>query len=524
MYVTLSYRWGSQEESKSQSKTTAKNLGERMTDIDLRAVSRVIQDAVTVCKVLGVRYLWVDALCIVQGDVQDWERESAKMGDIFRNSYFTICASSTESCHESFLSPTTDTLDVPFVSHVDRGIRGTYRLIARPSDPTRYIFENDSEDIKGSWYSRGWVFQEIALSPKLLIFGKTMVRFQIREQTEERYFYQPEEMLNHDGWRHLVESYCNRELTYEHDKFPAVSGLAKLYAEQLQDQYLAGIWRRDLHLSLVFELSQAYLSKRPSFSERIDAMESRHSYIAPSWSWAAHKQYIEFGSWGFFPYQDKHDARPECNVVDARCLVSGLDHFGIVEDGYIVLSGKMLRPEKDEFPVVYKDCWGWESEGYHEWCLFGKSPVLRVCLDMFLDREDDRYDSLVLLLIGSCDAHATGLDPYEDSDESSTCSSNDEHLSQDEEHTIQEPQTSEYYSEDQLLEDASRRSTSSMSESGTERPSEVERAAYGLVLYPARGMNAFYRVGVFMSDIIIHSPYGGMKFCEGWKVETVKII
>jgi hypothetical protein len=525
MYVALSYRWGSQEESKSQSKTTAENLGERMVDIDLRGVSKVIQDAVTVCKVFGVRYLWVDALCIVQGDVQDWERESTMMGDIFQNSYFTICASSTESCHESFLSQATDTLDVPFVSHVDRGIRGTYRLIARSSASSDRIHENDWEDINGSWRSRGWVFQEIVLSPKLVIFGRTMVVLQIKGQPniEDGFFFQLGEALDYHGWRDLVRSYSAHELTYEQDKFPALSGLAKLYAEQLEDQYLAGIWRSDLHLSLFFELMPAFYSKPRSFSECIDAMESRHSYIAPSWSWAAHKQYIEFGSFKFYPYQAQHNARPECNVVDARCVVRGLDHFGIVEDGYLVLSGKMLRPKKDEFPVVYKNCWGGEGEGYHEWCLFGQSPVLRVCLDGSLDREDDRYDSLVLLLLGRCDAH-TKSDRSEDSYESSTYSSNDEYLSQDEEHTVQEPQNSEYDSEDQLLEEASCQSKSSMSESDTERHPEGERSAYGLVLYPAQGMNVFYRVGVFMSDIEIHSPYGGMKFCEGWKVETVKII
>ncbi len=93
----------------------------------------VIQDAVTVCRTFRVRYLWVDALCIIQGDVQDWEQESSIMGDVFQNAYFTIDVASSKSCHENFLSKSLTVIELPFLSSVNSAIKGSYRLVARGS-------------------------------------------------------------------------------------------------------------------------------------------------------------------------------------------------------------------------------------------------------------------------------------------------------------------------------------------------------------------------------------------------------
>lgn len=50
------------------------------------------QDAITVTRRLGIAYIWIDSLCIVQDDAQDWEREAAKMALIFESAYLTIAA------------------------------------------------------------------------------------------------------------------------------------------------------------------------------------------------------------------------------------------------------------------------------------------------------------------------------------------------------------------------------------------------------------------------------------------------
>jgi len=79
-YVTLSYCWG-----KSRTfTTTSRSLRLRKTRIHFESLPRTFMDAVRIVRKLEVRYLWIDALCIIQDDRLDWQRESAKMGAIYR--------------------------------------------------------------------------------------------------------------------------------------------------------------------------------------------------------------------------------------------------------------------------------------------------------------------------------------------------------------------------------------------------------------------------------------------------------
>ncbi|EUC27854.1 hypothetical protein COCCADRAFT_110624, partial [Bipolaris zeicola 26-R-13] len=78
-YVALSYCWGHDPSYVTKQDT----LLSRLTRISYNDLPRTFQHAVTATRNLGYRYLWLDALCIVQDSVQDWERESQKMGVIY---------------------------------------------------------------------------------------------------------------------------------------------------------------------------------------------------------------------------------------------------------------------------------------------------------------------------------------------------------------------------------------------------------------------------------------------------------
>lgn len=78
-YVALSYCWGRQPFLN----TTHKTLKERKKLIPMIALPRTIRDAVWFTRLLGVRYLWVDSLCILQGSKEDWTKESANMHNIY---------------------------------------------------------------------------------------------------------------------------------------------------------------------------------------------------------------------------------------------------------------------------------------------------------------------------------------------------------------------------------------------------------------------------------------------------------
>jgi hypothetical protein len=62
----LSYSWGNREEAAVQLKTQFTNLQEFEVRIDPESMCKVMRDAVTICRLLSIRHLWTDALCIIQ--------------------------------------------------------------------------------------------------------------------------------------------------------------------------------------------------------------------------------------------------------------------------------------------------------------------------------------------------------------------------------------------------------------------------------------------------------------------------
>ena len=87
-YVALSYCWG----SKVQAITTPLNIGERQAGIPWDCLSRTFRDAIHITHRFGFRFLWVDALCILQGDSLDWQRESGRMHTVYQNCALMISA------------------------------------------------------------------------------------------------------------------------------------------------------------------------------------------------------------------------------------------------------------------------------------------------------------------------------------------------------------------------------------------------------------------------------------------------
>lgn len=81
-YIALSYCWGKTPDTAWMTKTDT--VHQNMQDIDLKSLPATIRDCLWVATALGVHYVWVDSLCIIQDNISDWEIESAKMGGIYR--------------------------------------------------------------------------------------------------------------------------------------------------------------------------------------------------------------------------------------------------------------------------------------------------------------------------------------------------------------------------------------------------------------------------------------------------------
>lgn len=169
-YTALSYCWGKKDQSQQQLLTTKENLPGGLVGITEQQLTPVLRDAVLATRLLSVRYLWVDSLCILQGDRRDWEHQSAKMDEIYRNTYVTIATPVSGSCGQGFRHATRKKLYISFRSLRNPDVRGWFSVrylscnISRRDYPIDYS-DIDLADVDSSrWASRGWTFQEKIMS------------------------------------------------------------------------------------------------------------------------------------------------------------------------------------------------------------------------------------------------------------------------------------------------------------------------------------------------------------------------
>ena len=157
-YVALSHRWGDPTQHQ-QFCTTRSNLDSFKNGIDYDQLPRTFQDAITVTRGVGLRFLWIDSLCIVQDDSQDWERESKRMEAVYSSAYCTIAATCAEGSTDGFLK---DRPERPYI--IKRTTSGPDVYICEAIDN----FQADVEDSELN--QRGWVLQERVLSSRTIYF------------------------------------------------------------------------------------------------------------------------------------------------------------------------------------------------------------------------------------------------------------------------------------------------------------------------------------------------------------------
>jgi hypothetical protein len=97
-YIALSYCWGV-DISEVPATTTAR-LEIYGSAIPLSSLPKIIRDAIIFCRGIKAEYLWVDMLCIIQDDPEDWVKEASKMHFVYSNSFLTVAIHAPTSCKE----------------------------------------------------------------------------------------------------------------------------------------------------------------------------------------------------------------------------------------------------------------------------------------------------------------------------------------------------------------------------------------------------------------------------------------
>lgn len=359
-YMALSHCWGKCQ----QFITTKETLVQKMIGFEMNELPQTFRDAITVARRLNIRLLWIDALCIIQDDEADWDRESAVMAKVYSNAYVTLVATSSMGDQDGFLRERPpDVNGVMISSSFALGQAEPDVVVSRvmnhEASRTQYFIGKDAA-AGGPLGRRAWALQEDILSRRIISFQKheivwecPMGRFcecgEIQEGRHDRNFNKDSRKIARmqykkaftfamtnkevqDFWASTVVQYSERLLSEEGDKLPALSGLASRVRSVYQDDYLAGLWRSNLIIGLLWEVKHSKSGSLPQ------------QYRAPSWSWASLNSVVVYRDLEERLFDD--DFPPwhfHTSVLDAQCTPLGHDLMGRVKDGYVCLSGPILN-------------------------------------------------------------------------------------------------------------------------------------------------------------------------------------
>ncbi|KAJ0281145.1 hypothetical protein CBS470a_008446 [Colletotrichum nupharicola] len=233
-----------------------------------------------------VSYLWIDSLCIIQEDGEDWRSEAARMEDVFSSAYCTIAASSSTSSLDGFIAKRAQRAAIGIQTS-----QGTLYLAEVIDD-----FKTHVE--KSVLNTRGWVLQERALSRRTIHFTSTQMYWECGEgvhcETLAELANRQSMFLGDSNFptygleyyrderirlvQYLYQVYSGLSLTKSYDRSKAILGLQKRLGSTFKSTAMYGV------ISKYFERTFLWQANISASLARIDYEPSQ---TVPSWSWMA---------------------------------------------------------------------------------------------------------------------------------------------------------------------------------------------------------------------------------------------
>ncbi|KAG4259291.1 hypothetical protein FPRO03_12967 [Fusarium proliferatum] len=273
-----SYVWGNglKKDVIQQAQTTKENIGYRMASrIEVTGLPKSIQDLIEVTRQIGLRYLWLDAFCIVQDDTDDAKHQFNSIAEFYKQADILISAASASDCGEGFLQS---------------------RIVDR---------------CYGAIFELPYEWKEHLLSSRVISFGSRQIKWTCQQEKnivdggdyyemvdglEEnlRIAFSPsrypsETLMQRDfrvwSWMGIVEEYSRRDYSRLEDRVPAFYEAMSLLAPHMgwtRDQCVYGIWKTDASRQLLWK------KDKPLTTEEAEELEvaEKGGKLLPSWSWA----------------------------------------------------------------------------------------------------------------------------------------------------------------------------------------------------------------------------------------------
>ena len=356
--------------------TTKQTIKERMAGFPLDLLPEIYQNAISVTRELGVRYLWIDALCIIQDDSSDWECEASNMRFVYGGALLTISATKSPDLNEGFLGPR-----AKLQTHHEIKTQDNHTVFVRNRMKHSIIIPSDGSTSGCPLLTRGWVFQERLLSTRTLHFLPDELLWECRcrfwcECTgveADLYFktgsFQASQfsmaLAQQDKdeiptlWLVLMQEYTKRLLTVSTDRLPALSGIAHLFHEFGVGEYFAGLWGGHFYDYLLWQADHSIIFNSNELASRSAFAQN----TSPSWSWTSSclpakwpvretsrplderfiEQRFKYNPEKTFPMEQLGMGGPftEATIFRIETTLAGQDPFGAVTSGTVYLCARM---------------------------------------------------------------------------------------------------------------------------------------------------------------------------------------
>ncbi|EPE25376.1 hypothetical protein GLAREA_01288 [Glarea lozoyensis ATCC 20868] len=339
-YATLSYCWGS---AGIPVKTTRSNKATYFEAIPTKDFPKTFEDALLISRSLNISYLWMDALCIVQDDEDDWRAEITKMSDIYFGSTLTIAASEAKDCTGGFFAhPLADNSNEERTKN-----RYFFTVERRPSTDILVQVEPREGGTNGrisNLHTRGWTLQEVALSHRTVQFTQSELHWRCRNAywTESGMTYDPLTTVYGNvplsgnehvvepviTWWKWIESYSTRKFSVPSDRIPAIYGLIKYHQSLTGDTSAFGLWRRSLHQDMLW----IRIERLTDIS-----LTSPYTGSIPSWSWLSCPVGVAFDFFGKSSRQT--ETSDHITIQDYELLWVGEPLISAVKSCNLTISG-----------------------------------------------------------------------------------------------------------------------------------------------------------------------------------------
>lgn len=271
-FAALSYCWGPPE--KLPPRTTTTTIAAHTAGMREEQLPQTYRDAIRISRHAGLRYLWIDSLCIIQDDPADWQREAARMASVYQTAQLVVAAADSPDpstgIFRHFGPAATTTL--PYFAAPGRA-SGTVHAELRPA-------ERDANPEHSILSTRAWCAQESALARRIVYYTRKSVVWNCRQLGYAGLCCDGVEfsgsMWQKRVWSAVARDYSRRSLTYARDKLVAVQGVVSELARATGDAYLYGCWKGTLAGNLLWSRGQLQWLQRPAELRDV-----------PTWSWAS---------------------------------------------------------------------------------------------------------------------------------------------------------------------------------------------------------------------------------------------